>query len=476
MAAAMLAVVAILAVPVVALAHTMLKSSDPASGARLSAAPQSVRLTFTESPELTFTRVELHDANGQAVAMGAPEYASDSKRSVVVAVRGALNAGAYTVIWQTAGDDGHPTRGRFSFTILKGASGTGRKPQGEAAAAVTAPGQTAPPSAHHAGAPMPDENSFSAGSWLYAAIRWLQFAALVIVLGAIAFRFAVLAFMGRAREPRTALIASAALAAARIGFVAACALLVAALVRLAAQSVAMHGAVDAWSPALVASMLRKTVWGWAWAIQIVAGVVALIGFARARRSQRASGGWTLAAVGAMILAVTPALSGHAVSAPRLTALAVFADGVHVVGAGGWLGSLLLVLLAGIPSALHLSERERGPAVADLVNAFSPTALTFAGLTATSGVFAAWLHLGAVSALWQSTYGKTLLVKLAILSVLAVTGAYNWLRVRPALGDLEGVQRIRRSAKVELVVGLLVLAITAVLVATPTAMDMSGMQM
>ena len=109
-----------------------------------------------------------------------------------------------------------------------------------------------------------------------------------------------------------------------------------------------------------------------------------------------------------------------------------------------------------------------------MNAFSPTALAFAGVTATTGVFAAWLHLERVSALWETAYGRTLLIKLAVLSIVAATGAYNWLRVRPALGDLEGATRVRRSAMVELGVGLLVLAVTAVLVAMPTAADEAAM--
>ena len=90
------------------------------------------------------------------------------------------------------------------------------------------------------------------------------------------------------------------------------------------------------------------------------------------------------------------------------------------------------------------------------------------------MFAAWLHLGTVPALWQTPYGKTLLVKLAILSVVGATGAYNWLRVKPSLGNIEGATRIRRSAVVELGVGVLVLIVTAVLVATPTAMDVAAM--
>ncbi len=128
-----------------------------------------------------------------------------------------------------------------------------------------------------------------------------------------------------------------------------------------------------------------------------------------------------------------------------------------------------------PACLRLAESERGRAVAALVNAFSPTALVFAGITAATGALAAWLHLGTVPALWQSDYGRMLLLKLGVLSVVAATGAYNWLRVKPALGDVLGATRVRRSASVELTVGVLVLLVTAILVATPTAMDVSAMR-
>ena len=161
---------------------------------------------------------------------------------------------------------------------------------------------------------------------------------------------------------------------------------------------------------------------------------------------------------------------------ELTGLAIVSDGLHVLGAGGWLGSLAVVLAAGIPAAFALPADERGRAVADLINAFSPTALAFAGLVAATGLFAAWLHVGGIPALWQTTYGKLLLGKLAVLSVVVGTGAYNWLRVRPSLGSTEAAARIRRSSTLEVVVGVLVLVITAVLVATSAGADMGEMGM
>jgi putative copper export protein len=50
--------------------------------------------------------------------------------------------------------------------------------------------------------------------------------------------------------------------------------------------------------------------------------------------------------------------------------------------------------------------------------------------------------------------------------VALTGAYNWRRMLPALGDEAGARQIRRTASIELAIGAVVLAVTATLVVTP----------
>lgn len=452
-------------------AHEGLQRSVPAKDAVLTAAPTALRLTFTSAPTMQFTRVQLLGPGNVAIPLGVLRL--DSVRTVVADIQGALSGGTYTVVWQVAGADGHPVRGRYAFRIAAGATGLAPiRTGGEAAADVAAPGAQAPPAAHHDPASMPTGEGFDAQSPAYVAIRWLTFLALASLLGIIAFQAVVLPlYLRRADQQNGSMLVSAAtVRSARFGVMAAGTLVVAALVRLYAQSYAMHGATQSFDLSLMAPMISQTVWGWGWLLQLVAALVAITAFVALRRGR----GWAfpVAALAVLALAFTPALSGHAASAPRLMPLAILADGIHVLGAGGWLGSLLALLTVGIPVALSLEESQRGRAVADLVNAFSPTTLLFAGLSAATGVFAAWLHVETFRALWESDYGRILLLKLGILSIVAGTGAYNWLRVRPALGGVEGATRIRRSATVELAVGAVVLLITAALVATPTPMDMT----
>ena len=451
-----------------AAAHGDLKSSIPANKARVAVPPTELRLVFTERPELPLTRIVLRGPDGKNVTLGKLVASGADRATITTAIAGAMAPGLYTVEWEIAGEDGHPVDGRFTFTVLS-AEVPAAVP---ASASDTVQSTRDSAAAHHDTVAMPSSPTrFDAESGGYVGVRFFYYAALLIVIGAVAFRYVVLKLVARQPQPDDLFLAEAQHRAARVGLIASIVLLTAGLARLFAQSFALNGD-EMGDPARISALLSATNWGRSWVAQLSATVAALAGFVLARRtgSERQKTGWMVTAIAALILAFAPAFASHAASAPSWRPIAMVADGFHILGASGWLGSLLVVLIAGIPAAMALAQDRRGTAVADLINAFSPTALMFAGLVAATGLFAAWIHLGSLAALWESTYGKLLLAKLAILSIVALTGAYNWLRVKPSLGSDDGVVRIRRSASVEVGVGVLVLLITAILVATPTPMD------
>ena len=145
-----------------------------------------------------------------------------------------------------------------------------------------------------------------------------------------------------------------------------------------------------------------------------------------------------------------------------------------MGAGGWLGTLLVTVIAGIPVTLRGAPGARGREASGMINAFSPVALCCAALLVVTGVVAAWLHLGSLGALWESRYGQVLLIKLAVIVVLLVVAFVNWRVLRPALGSDVATRRIRRTAVTELGLAVIVLAVTAVLVATPPPAEAAAM--
>jgi len=287
--------------------------------------------------------------------------------------------------------------------------------------------------------------------------RWFVLAAVLVCTGAVAFRFLVLDRLAPETDPD--LRARATRRTAAIGLGAAVLALIAAVLRSPLQVSALADP-DVPLGAQARALILHTIWGAVWLAQIGLAAAAVVAFAAARNGGRRA--WAMAALVSVALACTPSLSGHAIGSMRLTDLAVVMDAVHVLSAGMWLGAML-VLFGGL---MIPREGESGAFGAALVAAFSPLALGAAALVGLTGLFGAWLHLITLGALWQSRYGRTLLVKLAAVAVMAGAGAWNWRRAGPALRQNGDIVPMRRSIRAELVVGALVLAATAALIVTP----------
>ena len=186
--------------------------------------------------------------------------------------------------------------------------------------------------------------------------------------------------------------------------------------------------------------------------------LALIGFALVRAAS--SVGWTLAAIGILFAVLQPIYTGK---------LAGKVNAVHVLAASTWLGTLLVVTIIGIRGVIKsaAADQPRAELVCDLVNSFSPLALTASTIVGITGLTTAWLHLKRLSSLWATSYGMTLVVKLILVAIVVALGAWNWRRVRPSLGDEGSELTIRRSATMELAFAALVLIVTSVLVTLPS---------
>ena len=294
-----------------------------------------------------------------------------------------------------------------------------------------------------------------------AVTRWLSFAAALVVLGAAGHRFGVLRAMRRARLE----LPGGDTAAANAGLAGAIALLILTLPRLYGQAL---GFVDLGEPVtgdLVATIMGQTAWGRGWTTQALAAGLATAGFLAARSLP--GPGWLMAVGGASAVALAAPLTGHAVAAERAGHWGYPLDVLHVLGAGAWLGTLAVMAVAGFGAARRLDTETRDRRIADQVKAFSPIALAGAATVALAGLALAFRYLdGSLSALWASGYGRTLLLKLAALALVISLGAWNWRIVTPALGQADGTARIRRSSFIELLLGIILLAITAVLVSMP----------
>ncbi|MEO5825696.1 MAG: CopD family protein [Gemmatimonadales bacterium] len=434
-----------------AAAHPVLKRSIPAANDTLRSVPAQFHLEFNKVLLARLTTVELRMPGGETVRLRADS--GSTRAELVLSGYATLSSGSYQLAWQVAGDDGHPVRGSLKF-VVDLQKQIDSVPATPGAAAVHHPADLFPPTPS-----IEDEGGFQVQSPGYVAVRWVTFLALLTLVGTLTFRALV--------WPRLPDWRPATLPRLRVlGLGAAALLLISALARLWAQAAATAMQGEPIALDLIDALLLHSPWGIGWWLQVFGALVVAISLLRsANKAMR----WMIAGIGALMAVAAMPMSGHAAAVEGFGPLPMFADALHVIGAGSWLGTLLALLVAGVPVTRTLAAGNRTDALARLVTAFSPVALSAAALVATTGVFAAWVHLGSIDALWAGGYARVLLIKLGVLSLVVATGAYNWRVVRPALLRGQEDAPIARSAGFELAIGAIVIAVTAVLVATPPAM-------
>lgn len=430
------------------LRHTALKRSEPVKGSRLMVAPTRISLWFTAKPQLGFSTIRLVGSSGE---IALDPVVADTLHSLYARIPRVLTPGEYRVHWQTGSADGHPIRGEFTFVVI-------------ARAAVVTSAAPIDTTSHgdHSQAPEAARRDDTG----YRTARWFEFVALLTVLGALGFRHGVLPPLAARGVPTS----DASARARRLGQSVLSLYAIAAVLRLYTQSVALNGASAALDTAALSRLVIHTTWGIGWTAGVVGAAFLLVGWAVSKRSVAI--GTPLALTGALGMVLSPALSGHAASS-RHFILSVTLDMLHVAAAGVWLGGLSMVLFAGIPAMLRLPEGNKHAAVSALVNSFHPLALFCAPIAVVAGLGLSWIRLGGLSTLWPTTYGKTLLVKLALVGLVLAMGTYNSLRARRRLRSGNGVEtlRFRVTASAELAFAAMVLIVTTFLVVTPVPSEM-----
>jgi len=284
--------------------------------------------------------------------------------------------------------------------------------------------------------------------------NWLTFVAVFALVGAAGAR-ALFARL-EASDAETGAWTDSDRLARQLGAGAAVVLVIAAAFRLLAQAESFLDPGEFLSLSAVKAVL-STAWGRGWWVQVGCAATAFF---------LLQGPAALAMAGALLVSLTLPLTGHATEAPIGPIPGVMLHGLHAFAGGLWLGTLAVALFTWQRSDPPERSGRRHARLAQLIAKFSPMALASAFvLVATGAGEALWL-VGSLAALRETVYGQRLVVKLALLVVLVGVGAYNWRVMRPALGGRGASRRLLRAALLEVMVGVVILGITASLVALP----------
>jgi copper transport protein len=433
-----LALVVVLAAPVSA--HAVLLSETPRASSTVRDAPSELQLTFSENVEVSFGSIAVFNEKGERVDIGAPRQLS-SPAHTVAAKLPHLGVGAYVVTWRVISADAHPVHGGYTFTV-----GNSSANADALAAKLEAQG-----------------GGNTTVGVLFAFARCAAFAGIALLLGAVTFAVAI-----RPRGKRRSRADKLVWAGWILLFVAT----VAGVLLQGPYAGALS--VSKVFDTSVARAVLDTRYGHLAEIRLLLLLALLPLLWIVRMSWRPPvWWWALAAPLGIAIAATPGLAGHAFVG-TFTPIAVPADTLHVIAMSVWLGglaTLALIVIDHDPDAAHSAQR------------FSPVALTSVVVIVATGLFASWRQVGfSRDAFLDTTYGRLLIIKVAVFVVLVALAAWSRRIVntrRPAsLSAMAvtddpapprtaptdpGVRRLRWSVGGELIFGIAVLTITALLV-------------
>jgi copper transport protein len=412
-------VLALFLLPAGAGAHAVLVASSPAADALVETAPQQVTLTFNEDVSPVGSRLQVIGPDGARYETGAPAVAG---RTVTGTVAPDLPEGTSTIAWTIISDDGHRISGAFTFSVGQ-VSGAG-----DAAAATAALER-----------PAGADTAQSASR----ALRFVGILLLVGLLAVVALVWNPTVRRGRTEDPAVADVADAAFRplARRLALLTPPLLALVALATLPletwADELTLREVLDLrqGQVAVAQALLALAVWP-----LLVRGVTG---------SRR--GVLIAATVPVLLLALTPGLGGHA-SAQDPAWLAISLDWLHVLAAGVWGGGVLVLAITAPAVHRATAATTRGPLVRGVVRRFSRLALV--GLVALifGGALSALLLTDSVTDLWETTWGRVLIAKVAVV-LLALVIAGLGRRAGASLG---------RSLQVEAVLIVAVIALTGTL--------------
>lgn len=395
-----LAAAAALALPAAAWAHAALLQTSPVASRTVNVAPAQVELRYSEPVEPRFAVVSVTDPAARRVTAGAPRRSPANADTLIVPLK-RLGEGWYLVWWRVISVDGHPVRGAFTFAV---GPNPGPAPQFQ----------------------IPSTSETAATPKLVVA-RWVAFLSVMSAIGLFVLRMLI-------ARPLVSRVSGARLGAATIAFAAACLVGLVAIPVYALLSTAEFALRSFWSFGALFPLLRKSSFGRGWvdlellfALFAFAAAVA-IWLDRPERKLRSTAA-IVALAGAFSAAaatlLVPGIAGHAgQTSPRALSLAL--DWAHLAAASVWIGGLLglSVVAATLPAARRVA------ALVVCVPRFSNVALGSVLVLIGAGIGESLQHVPTLAALWQTSYGKALLVKIGLLGLALLLAAVNLLRTVP----------------------------------------------
>jgi len=428
-------------------AHATLDRTSPGSGTVVQSEPTEVVLTFNENIRAVPEKTRITGPDGKRADTG-KAFAQDHDLHIPLNTGGPK--GTYLVSYRIVSADSHPISGGFTYSV----------------------GEVTSTPADAASQPV---NTDRVVSTALSAARYLGFAGLILLVGPALVLFAL--------WPRRIPTGGPA----RLTMIGVLTLTLSTVLELYLQIPYTSGSGLFGATAAATREVLNTPFAAAHLVRlgVLASVTVLLRPLIAGKAGRVDQ-TLLIILGVVGLATWP-ISGHPSASPVPT-LTVVADVAHLASMSVWLGGLVMLFAYLLPKA---NDRE----LSAILPVWSGWAMFAVTVLVLAGTAQALVEIGTVSALTGTTYGRLVLLKVALLAIVLVVAAFSRRIVNRHFAltaqarveadvedeeeheeDLVPIKRnLRRGVIFEVAIAAIVLGVTSVLVQTTPARSAEASQ-
>ena len=410
--------------------HPFLLDSEPSQGQNVAVGTTQIITHYSEAVEINFSELKIYDSNGNQVDNRDTAYYN--AESSLVITTSPLEDGVYTIASKVLSKvDGHLVHAAIIFGV------------GDV----------------QIDASLLESQEQSETTFIPESIaRFPGLVGQTIVLGGIIASIVIWSTGQTRFKEQIALIESSFKAkfSKVIGF---------GIISVFASNFIMLG-VQTWRLETSPLDVIQTTFGHTWLTRMILTIILIgIWFWIERKNQVSIKTQLPMLVFALALIATTTMMGHGASTELVPPIIL--DYVHNLLSSIWIGGVIFLGFVVLPSITKLDGTVRDKITISLIPRFSAMIIISLGILIITGPTLLWFLDSNVSSLTDSTYGKLIMLKIAIASVMIAFGGFYQIRfIQQAKKDLKSTsvfKKLKRPLRFEAGLGIALLAVVALLV-------------
>ena len=410
--------------------HPFLLDSEPSQGQNAAVGTTQIITHYSEAVEINFSELKIYDSNGNQVDNRDTAYYN--AESSLVITTSPLEDGVYTIASKVLSKvDGHLVHAAIIFGV------------GDV----------------QIDASLFESQEQSETTFIPESIaRFPGLVGQTIVLGGIIASIVIWSTGQTRFKEQIALIESSFKAkfSKVIGF---------GIIAVFASNFIMLG-VQTWRLETSPLDVIQTTFGHTWLTRMILTIILIgIWFWIERKNQVSIKTQLPMLVFALALIATTTMMGHGASTELVPPIIL--DYVHNLLSSIWIGGVIFLGFVVLPSITKLDGTVRDKITISLIPRFSAMIIISLGILIITGPTLLWFLDSNVSSLTDSTYGKLIMLKIAIASVMIAFGGFYQIRfIQQAKKDLKSTsvfKKLKRPLRFEAGLGIALLAVVALLV-------------